>query len=323
MQRVLVILAVFLLVTVSLGVGALTADWPFWRRAWAWHVDEAGWPSPLSGPHAALSGGGGASLRFESASGALASAAGRARTQLLLRMLDGQADGWFAAPQFAAQTIVDGRGLTAVALVALFDALAVKHPGLLDRPIGAFIEELRIDQRGALTPRELIAQLGQGLGAPPALTPLNPFSAAARLASGPDFREAALAAFDPVASARGTAPAAAAQLLASVASSLEGDSFAAALEQTLWSATAAGDATLPLDRRRGEAAAHCCLRATAADWLRLGLAVAAAGGTHDAVRTFTTAGRVLLVGSPGQAVLWVGEGEPPSGLETLLIGPSL
>ncbi|HUG72467.1 MAG TPA: hypothetical protein VMK82_03480 [Steroidobacteraceae bacterium] len=321
MQRVLVILTVILLVTVSLGVGALTADWPFWRRAWAWHVADGGWPSALPGPHAALSGGGGAPLRFEAASAELAAAAGKARTQLLLRARDGQADAWFAAPDSAGHTLIDGRGLTAVVLIALFDVLALKHPGLLDRPVGAFLDELRQDQRGALTPRALLAQVGHGFDAPPARTPLNPFSAAARLVSGPDFREAALAAFDPVDAARGTAPAAAAQLLASVAATVEGENFAAVLEREFWSAAATADATLPLDRRRGTAAAHCCLQAAATDWLRLGLAVAATGAPYDAVRTFTTAGRILVVGASGQAVFWAGEGAPPSGLEMLLAGP--
>jgi hypothetical protein len=209
-----------------------------------------------------------------------------------------------------------------VVLVALFDALALKNPGLLDRPIRAFLEELRMDQRGALTPRQLLAQVHLGLAAPPARTPLNPFSAAARLASGPDFREAALAVFDPVAAARGTAPAAAAQLLAGVAAAVAGDSFTAVLERELWTSAASADASLLLDRRRGEAAAHCCLQAAASDWLQLGLALASGGAPRDAaVSKFTTAGRILVVGAPGEAVFWVGEGAPPSGLEMLLAGP--
>jgi hypothetical protein len=321
MQRVLVILAVIVLVTVSLGVGALTADWPFWRRAWSWHAADGGWPSSLAAPHVAVAGGGGAPLRFEAAAAGLAMAAGTSRTHLLLRARDGRADAWFATPDLAAHTMVDGRGLTAVVLVALFEALASKHPGLLDRPIRAFLEELRMDQRGALTPRQLLAQVHRGLEAPPARTPLNPFSAAARLASGPDFREAALAVFDPVAAARGTAPAAAAQLLASVAGVVAGGSFVAVLERELWTSAASADARLLLDRRRGEAAAHCCLQAAAGDWLQLGLALAASGTPADAVRIFTTSGRVLMVGAPGEAMFWVGEGAPPSGLEMLLAAP--
>lgn len=321
MQRVLVILAVIVLVTVSLGVGALTADWPFWRRAWAWHAADDGWPTHLPAPHAAVAGGGGTPLRYEAASAELAAVAGTARTQLLLRARDGQADAWFATPDSAPHTMVDGRGLTVVALAALFDALALKHPGLLDRPIRAFLEELRLDQRGALTPRQLLAHAHRGLGVPPARTPLNPFSATARLASGPDFREAALAALDPVAAARGTAPAAAAQLLAGVAGAVTGHSFAAVLERELWSSAASADAWLLLDRRRGEAAAHCCLQAAASDWLQVGLALAASSAPDDAVRTFTTVGRILVVGAPGQALLWVGEGAPPSGIEMLFAGP--
>src|SRR5688572_17795561 len=96
MQRVVVILAVILLVLASLGVGALTANWPFWRRAWAWHAAGGNWPPDLSGPHVVVRGGGGAPLRFATASPDLAAAAGSARTQLLLRARAGEAEAWFA-----------------------------------------------------------------------------------------------------------------------------------------------------------------------------------------------------------------------------------
>ncbi len=53
--------------------------------------------------------------------------------------------------------------------------------------------------------------------------------------------------------------------------------YAKLLEQRLWSQLAAADAVAMLDHPRGDIAAHCCLRAAAADWLRLGLLLADGG----------------------------------------------
>jgi hypothetical protein len=325
MQRLLVIVAMILLVLASLGIGAMTAHWPFWRRAWAWHVAPDGWPATLSAPHAVVRGGGGVPLRFDAAAADLAAAAGRARTRLLLRVQDGRADAWFA-PGADEHEPIDGRGLTAALLPPLFAALAARHPGLLDAPVGARLEAWRQDARGALTARELLVHAADGRSWRESFTPLNPFSPAAQLASGPDYHRAALAVFnaDPAARA-GNAPAAR-QLLAAIAAAAEGSDFAAVLEGSLWSRVAAGDARLWLDRPRGQAAAHCCLVATAADWLRLGLHLAGSEAAADAGaagRVFITSGRALVV-SPRQAsaLLWVGEGAPPSGLETLLPVPA-
>jgi len=115
--------------------------------------------------------------------------------------------------------------------------------------------------------------------------------------------------------------AAAAQLLALMAARLEDQPFSQVLQQHLWSQAAAGDATLLLDGRRGHAAAHCCMQAAAADWLRVALQPPA-DGDEGSIRAITTEGRVLLAG-PDAALLWVGEGPPPSGLEMLLALPSV
>lgn len=311
MQRVLVILAATVLVAVSLGVGALAANWPFWRRAWAWHAADGGWPQALPGPQALLRGGGGAPLQFDPAAHDLSTAASGARTDMLLRMREGSADAWLA-PGFDASLRIDGRGLAVAVLPALFAQLETMHPGLMERPIGAWIDSWRQDQRGALTPGTLLALVAGGIDTPPAPVPLNPFSARAQLAAGPDFHRAALAAYG-TSGAEDRRPAAA-QLLASVAAAVEQRPFAAVLQQHLWSGVAAGDATLMLDRRRGEAAAHCCLEASAADWLRLGMHLSKSAGS---VRVMASDGRALVVG-PAGAALWVGSGAPPSGLEILL-----
>lgn len=315
MQRVLVILAVIVLVTASLGVGAMAANWPFWRRAWAWHAAEGGWPSSLPGPRLVVRGGEGLPLQFGPAAEDLAAAASTTATGLLLRVRGAVADAWFA-PGNDASMLVDGRGLTPMLLAPLFTQLEAAHPGVSDEPVGAWIQAWRQDARGALTPRELLASVAHGIPVPPAPTPMNPFSVRARLASGPDMQRAALAAYR----ATGTVDrrAAAAQILAGVAASIEGRSFTALLQE-LWSGIAVDDAWLLLDRRQGHGVAHCCLQASAADWLRLGLHQDQASVADPAatVQVIATEGRALLR-APGAALLWVGQGAAPSGLEMLL-----
>ncbi len=313
MQRVLVILAVIVLVTASLGVGALAANWPFWRRAWAWHTAESGWPQQLPGPWSIVRGGGAAPLQFGSAAPDLATEATQAATQLLLRVRNGVADAW-RAPGTDESQPVDGRGLSVALLEPLFAELQDLHPGLLDQPVGAWIAAWRQDQRGALTPRELLDLIAAGIDMPPAPAPLNPFSVRARLAAGPGFDRAALLAFSPTATER---RAAAAQLLAGIASTVQSQPFAAVLETQLWSRLAEEDARLMTDRRGNQVAAHCCVQATPADWLRLGLHRSRAMTAGQAPQTIATAGRALAVSADG-AVLWIGTGAAPSGLEMLL-----
>jgi hypothetical protein len=320
MQRVLVIVALVLLVVASLGVGALTAHWPFWRRAWAWHVAGAGWPSGLPGPVTNVRGNG-KPLQFSPAGADLVQLAEGARTHLLLRVRGGMADAWFGDGYDAASRI-DGRGLAVLVLAPLFEELEQVHTGVLDQPVGAWISEWRQDERGNLTPRELLRQVEGGIAMPAGFTPLNPFSARAQLASGPDFHQAALATLPPTAARANAHQAAAAQLLAQVAAAVGARGFAAVLEQHLWSALAAEDATLVLDRRRGAAAAHCCIEAAASDWLRLGVRLgASAGAGVGPVRVAATQGRMLLSAPAGAALLWVGDGAPPSGLEKALAVP--
>ncbi len=321
MQRGVVIVAVILLVTASLAVGALTAHWPFWRRAWAWHEAGTQWPEQLAGPRALLRGG--ATPRtLVPATQELAAVASAARTQVLLRHRGGATEGW-TAPGASAATPVDGHGLSVLVLPLLFDALERRHPGLLDQPVGAWLAAWKQDQRGAITPRELLPRIAGGLGARPRFPALNPFASSAQLASGPDFAQAALGVFRPAApDVPEMLPAAAAQLLASVAAAAGGANLATLLEAELWSRFAADDATLLLDHRRGAPAAHCCLEASAADWLQLGLQLAAVDGANAWPRTWASSGRVLVISRDGTAAaFWAGEGSPPSGLEILLDPP--
>lgn len=321
MQRGVVIVAVILLVTASLAVGALTAHWPFWRRAWAWHEAGSHWPEQLAGPRARLRGGATPGTVVP-ASEELAAVASTARTRHLLRHRGGITEEW-TGPGTSAGSPLDGRGLSVLVLPLLFDALEQRHPGLLDRPVGAWLDALKQDQRGAITPRQLLARIAGGIGERPHFPALNPFASSAQLASGPDFAQAALAVFKPAApDAPDMLSAAAAQLLASVVEAVEGAGFATVLERELWSQHAASDATLLLDHRRGAAATHCCLQASAPDWLQLGLLLAAAGDSGGSPQTWQSAGRALVISADGAAaVFWAGEGAAPSGLEILISTP--
>jgi hypothetical protein len=352
MQRMRITIAVVVLVVVALVAGALAAHWPFWQRAWQWQTAADGWPDALPGPKVRISAAG-SYLPLRVVTDARLSARVDDNTQMLLvGDTSGRVAAWFA-PGTSELTPIDGRGLAAGLLGPLLGTLQVE-PGalLLDVPLRSLLDRWQHDARGEITPRQLLWQLS-GLENPP-LVPLNPWSRRAQLASGPDFGRAALhtrQVFPP-----GThfevAPANA-QLLALLAARVTGIAYAD-LVQRLWSQFAAQDAEGTLDHRRGQMAAHCCLRAAAADWLRLGLLLAADGRSGE--RQVLPAGHVaqMTVASPvhpgyglgfrlgssgagngtllletegrslgvapraGRAVLWAGKGAPPVWLYELL-----
>jgi CubicO group peptidase (beta-lactamase class C family) len=354
MQRALIVVVILILLIASLAVGTLAAHWPFWQRAWSWQFAADGWPEQLPGPSVMLKAAPNAAPLRVAPDAQLAHIAMGSNTELL--MLGDRAGGvraYFAADRNERSSI-DGRGLAAGLIAPLYGALIANgHAGLLDEPVGTRIESWRDTPRGAITPRQLLWQLS-GLAAEP-FRPLNPASRRAQLASGPDFDRATLhtrLAYPP-GSHFDESPANA-QVLAVLASKLDGASFAQVLEKDLWARFAAEPATGMLDHRRGHLAAHCCLRASAADWLRLGLLVADDGRANGRqilpagyVRQMTlsspvhpgyglgyrvqagaggapllvlqTAGRMLIAApGTGRALLWVGSGMPPAALEQLL-----
>jgi hypothetical protein len=353
MQRVLVMVVMVVVVVAAVGAGALMAHWPFWQRAWQWHSAEEGWPRALPGPTVQLRGGSEALSLHVTPDAVLAQAAAGSSTQVLLRAdRDGNVGAFFAAG-FNADTSLDGRGLVAGLLAPLYGVLGASgHSQLLDEPIGKHIIDWRDQARGDITPRQLLLQLS-GLPAS-VFRPLNPFMYRAQLAAGPDFRRAALQwhATYPPGSHFEPSPVNA-QLLAVLAEELESTAFAQLLERELWSRFAANAAVGMLDHRRGNLAAHCCLHAAAADWLRFGLLLANDGRVGDRqvlpsgfvqqmqkaspvhpdyglgfrlvhaqsselLLSLETKGRRLLVApNSGRALLWMGEGEPPP-LEQLM-----
>lgn len=349
MQRALVILAVFALVAAGLVAGSLISHWPFWARAWHWHVAD-GWPEDLPGPVRVVHGGGTAlpvQLR-DLAPQALDTSHTRI---LMVAAADGSGSAWFK-PGYSPASMVDGRELSAGLLPPLYGLLMAQHPDLLDTPLRRWIPGWQ-DGRGEITPRQLLWQLGGLAGGD--FQPLNPASRHAQLLSGPDFNRAARHWHQrwPAGSHFERSPVNS-QLLAMIASDAASEPYAALVERALWSQIAQADAVGLLDHPRGTMAGHCCFRAQAVDWLRLGLLLADEGrvgarqllpaGFTDLLATespvnagyglgfriaeIPAVGRVLLLEGTGlqlaiaperrRALLWVGSGTAPAGLHLLL-----
>ncbi len=285
-------------------------------------------------------------LQFNADPVPVAAATAASTRMLLVADADGHGSA-FLAPGYTTTSVVDGRGLAAGLLAPLYGLLVQRQAGLLDAAIGTHVTRWRDDPRGAITPRQLLWQLS-GFPAGEWL-PLNPASYRAQLISGPDFDRAARhwqqtwPAGSHLETSSGNA-----QVLAMVAARVSDMPYVSVLEQQLWSQLAAGDAVAMLDHPRGSMAAHCCMRATAADWLRLGLLLADGGSVGSRqllpagfldqlladspvhpgyglgfritehpvagrVLELETAGRVLLV-APAlrRALLWIGRGNPPA-----------
>jgi len=353
MQRVLVTVVVCALVLAALLIGTLAAHWPFWQRAWQWQSAAEGWPAQLGGPAMVLQPSAAPLPLKVQTDARLAVRASQGNTDIVMvGDATGQVAAWFASGSDR-YSVVDGRGMTAGLMAPLYGALLNdRQPSLLDVPMGETIAEWRKQARGAMTPRQVLWQLS-GLSAGE-FAPLNPWSRRAQLASGPDFHRAAL--HTPLAYPPGShfepAPANA-QLLALLAERIDHRPYAEVLQQRLWSRFAGQPAIGMLDHPRGNLAAHCCLRAAAEDWLRLGLLMAA-DGRSGSVRVFAagyvdqmtasspvhpgygfgyrvegppaekrmvlaTTGRWMgIAPRMGRAVLWVGRGAAPGWLDALL-----
>jgi hypothetical protein len=250
MRPVLVVLALVLLILLSVTVGVLAADWPFWQRAWQWQVASSPWPARLPGAHAVL------------------------RPATEVRELPRGVD---ASVSAAVSELLDAEGTEALPVMLLYGAAALRGSGPpLDEGVGALLPAWQEDPRGQITPRQLLQGLS-GLEAP-RWAPLNPFGKAARLAAGPNFERAALryrSAWPP--GSHYAANPADPQLAAAVLARSTGLPVAALLRD--WLAQPLGLDTLRvlLDRHRGSMAVHCCVQARARDWLTLGLLVAQDG----------------------------------------------
>jgi CubicO group peptidase (beta-lactamase class C family) len=355
MQRALIVIVMLALVVVAISAGTLAAHWPFWQRAWQWHSAPAGWPEKLGGPTRTLQPAAMPASLTIAVDPSLATLVQGAGTSLLM-VADGtgRTRAYFA-PGSDERTEVDGRGLSNALQVVLFGSLIQQgRARLLDEPVGNLLAEWKDDPRGAITPRQLLWQLSGLAGAP--FRPLNPFSPLSQVTSGPDFQRAVFRTplRYPPGSHYAVSPANA-QLLALVAARLTGDSYGTALERLVWSRLAAQPARGMLDHRRGDMSAHCCFTASAGDWLRLGILLANSSRDRDQqilpldflrqvetsspvnpgqglgfervlgtqgqqlLQLATTGRRLLLAPDSGYALFWAGTGEPPAGLEALLL----
>jgi CubicO group peptidase (beta-lactamase class C family) len=299
MRRVLTILTALVLLFVSLGIGVITADLPFWRRALQLPLEgdaiylpvaTLGGTSPVSAwPGETMD----AAATFDALT--IEECANRARgmgSRALIVMHGGRLamERYFVAddPRSLLPATVIARPLLAMAVgVALADGRLQS----LDAPVSTWLSEWQGDARGRITLRQLLEETSgletggdiRGLlrRAPfDDTTELARFATArgVRMLLGNDYESSALGFrldHEP-GGFRHVSPANA-QLAAVILERATGSPYEEFVDQRLWRAVGAGHAELPLDRRSGMPAAHCCWRATARDMVRVATLLATDG----------------------------------------------
>jgi CubicO group peptidase (beta-lactamase class C family) len=287
MRRVLTFLLVAALVLASLGIGAFTADLPFWQRAFQLPlapdtsylpVVAIGGEEPVQpGPETPAG-------AFDAA--AIEGAASRARnagSRALLVMHRGrlEVERYFAADD---ERSLLPAGLVAKPLVVLSvgQALADGRIRSLDAPIAEYLHEWEGEARGRITVRQLLDETS-GLetgGDIAGLLERSPWSDLAHLPAfatskgvrmllGNDFESSALGfALDHEPGGFYNVSPANTQLAAIIVERATAMPYEKYVDR-LWRGAGAGPAELPLDRRSGMPAAHCCWRASARGVLRI------------------------------------------------------
>jgi CubicO group peptidase (beta-lactamase class C family) len=300
MRRVLTILTAIVLLVVSLGIGAFTADLPFWRRALQLPLAPGGVYLPtarigVEGPATAPRPEALASFdprRVEEA----VSLARRSGSRALLVEHRGQLalERYFAADD--ARTLLPATVIARpVVAMAAGIARAGKGADLLDGPVSAVLPEWSDDPRGRITLRQLLEETsglesGGDVRGLLERSPWKDFAALPRFATargvrmllGNDYESTALAfrlEHEP-GGFRNFSPANA-QLAAVVIERISGQPYEDFVDQKLWRRAGAGPAELQLDRRAGMPAAHCCWRATARDMLRIAALLGTDGRQGD------------------------------------------
>ena len=289
MRRVLTFMTAIVLSLVSLGIGAFTADLPFWRRAFQLPLTADGAylpvatigataPAPMQRPDPATSAID--ALVVEEA----ASRAGDAGSRALLVQYRGQLAVERYFQMDGAETLLPA-GLVArpLAAMAIGIALADGRIKSLDDPVSLYLPEWDDETRGRITLRQLLEETSglesggdtRGLlyrspWQEPAKLPHFATSRGVRMLLGNDFESSALrfrlehepGGFYNLSPAN-------TQLAAIIVERVSGESYETFIDQKLWRPAGAGIAELQFDRRAGMPAAHCCLRATARDMLRI------------------------------------------------------
>jgi CubicO group peptidase (beta-lactamase class C family) len=296
MRRVITLLTAVGVVCLSVGLGVITADLPFWRRALELPLapGEHFPPSALLGsPHDAAE----STLTIATTSAAplpgfidpaalerAATLARQAGVAALLVQQGGrlQFERYFGDAQASAPVAAHfmSRLLTALTVGAVVRDGRIAS---LDAPVARYLPEWSDDARGAITLRQLLqetsgletgAEAATLLGASPfddlARLPAFATSKGVRMLLGNDFESTALrfrlahepgAFFNP-------SPANA-QLVAVILERITGLGFERLVDERIWQKVGGGEAQLPLDRRSGMPTAHCCLRATPRDLMRI------------------------------------------------------
>lgn len=288
MRRVLTILTAIVLLVVSLGIGAFTADLPFWRRALQLPLPAGGVylptarigadrAEPAPWPDAA------ASFDPQRIEEVVSRARGSgSRALLVLHRGQLALERYFAADD--ARTLLPATVIARpVVAMAAGIASAGQSRDLLDGPVSAVLPEWRDDPRGRITLRQMLEETSglESGGDVRGLLERSPWKDFAelphfatargvRMLLGNDYESTALAfrlEHEP-GGFRNHSPANA-QLAAVVIERVSGQPYEEFLDQKLWRRAGASQAELQLDRRAGMPAAHCCWLARARDMLRI------------------------------------------------------
>lgn len=290
-----------MLVLVSLGIGAFTADLPFWRRALELPLPAGGVYLPTVSlgeradsppPPAAESASAFDSLVLEEAANRARGAGSRA----LLVQHRGQLaiERYFVADD--ARTLLPATVIVRP-MVAMAAGLALAGGQIdsLDSPVSRLLVEWEDEARGRITLRQLLEDTSglESGGDVRGLLQSSPFSHLAnlprfatargvRMLLGNDYEASALG-FQLEHEAGGFHHASPAntQLAAIMIERATGQPFEEYLDQRLWRPVGAGHAELQMDRRAGMPAAHCCWIATARDMLRVASLLATDGRAGD------------------------------------------
>jgi CubicO group peptidase (beta-lactamase class C family) len=296
-RRVLLVFTITSVLLVSIGVGIVAADWPFWKRmlALVQLTDGGEWPEWMYTPVTRIQGrpvaffpaaAPGARTISDAALDAAARYAEEQNSVALLVMHKGvvQLERYWQG--MTSDQLFSGRAMSR-SLVGLAYGFAVADGVLsLDDPAERFLSEWRDDPRGRITIRQLL-QNQSGLEE---LTPdavrvgqdanklarwirfgRSAFAKNTRLALGTDFGAAALS-LDPwyPPGTRFAFSNANAQLAGLILERATGEDYERYVQRRLWEPVGAGVGEFYMDRDRGMPAVYCCFRATPRDFLRLG-----------------------------------------------------
>lgn len=316
MRRVLTILSAIALLLVSLGIGVITADLPFWRRALQLPLagDAIYPPVAVLGDPAPPAPAMAETPPFDELT--IEECANRARgmgSRALLVLHDGRlvVERYFVADD--ARTLLPATVIARpVAAMAVGVAIADGRLNSLDAPVSGWLTEWKGDTRGRITLRQLLEETS-GLetgGDLRGVLHRSPFADTARLARfatargvrmllGNDFESSALGfRLDHESGGFHEVSPANTQLAAVVVERAMGAPYEEFVDQRVWRAAGAGHAEIPMDRRAGMPAAHCCWRATARDMVRVASLLASDGRVGD--RQVLPAGWVAEMSRPSR-----------------------